>query len=470
MTSGTTGNAKLCAYNAENIYYQIRDSVKEITTCKPIQAHYNGELKLLMLLPLYHIFGFIANFMWFTLMSRTFVFLKDLKPQTLLSTVKRHKVTHVFAVPLVWNAIYKEAIKKIKARGEKTYQKALKGLSLSINFGKLGKMLTKSAFSEVRSNIFGDSIQFCITGGGAIKKEVLEFFNGIGYHLTNGFGMTEVGVTGVELSTLAKERVLGSIGKPFASVQYKINEKGELTVKSKGMAYKILVGDKTLITDYNEFFNTKDLAKIENDRYYLCGRVDDLIVAETGENINPELVESKLLSPLASGVCLFADKLNTPTLIVSVENRLSPASFKKLQEETAALLEENNLQTQIKKVVFVSDALMEKGDFKVSRKKIATKYNNGFFTVINPLKMEEENSEILSATEEKVISIFASVLNINKEQISKEHNFFTDLSGSSLEYFTLVDEIGLAFNKTITQKEGEPLLTPNDFCKYLNEN
>lgn len=470
MTSGTTGNAKLCAYNPENIFYQICDSGNTIKICPPIQKHYRGELKLLMLLPFYHIFGFVAIFMWFTFMGRTLVFLKDLRPQTLLSTVKRHKVTHVFAVPLVWNSIYKEAMNKIKARGEKTYRKALKGLKIANGLGKFGDLFSKMAFKEVRENIFGDSISFCISGGGAIKTEVLEFFNGIGYHLSNGYGMTEIGVSGVETCMSKKERNLGSIGAPFAHAEYKINDKGELTVKTKAMAFKILVGDKTLTTDYDEFFNTKDLAKIENGKYFLCGRVDDLIIAETGENINPDLVECKLLSSLASDVCLIQDGQGTPTLIVSVEKAISKSDFKKLCQETTALIEQNNLSAQIKKVLYVSDSLMEDGDFKVSRKKIAKKYNEKAFKFLDLSTTEEVSTEKLNEREEKIIAIFAKVLDIPKEKIKKTQNFFTDLGGSSLEYFALIDEISLEFNKTITQKEGEPLLTTEDFCKYLNEN
>lgn len=470
MTSGTTGNAKLCAYNPENIFYQICDSGNTIKTCPIIQNHYQGQLKLLMLLPFYHIFGFVAIFMWFTFMSRTIVFLKDLRPQTLLGTVKRHKVTHVFAVPLVWNAIYKEAVKKIKARGDKTYQKALKGLKIANNYGKLGVLFSKIAFKEVRENIFGDSIQFCITGGGQIKREVLEFFNGIGYPLANGYGMTEVGVTGVETTMSNKQRNYGSIGSAFPHVKYKINENGELLIKTKAMAFKILSGDKTFVTDYNEFFNTKDLAEIKNGKCYIHGRVDDLIIAETGENINPNLVEEKLLSPLSSGLCLFADKFNQPILIVSAEKTISDKDFNTLRKETTALIEQNNLSSQIKKVLYVYGSLIEDGDFKISRKKIAQKYNDGHFTFINANKAQNILQETLSEQEAQVIEIFAKILNLNKAQIKKNQNFFTDLGGSSLEYFTLLDEISITFNKTILQKEGEPLLTTEDFCKYLSEN
>ena len=101
MSSGTSEKVKLCSYTAENFYYQLCDSQEIIKNCSAIKKHYKGQLKLLTLLPFYHVFGFIAVYLWFGFFSRTFVFLKDMYPQTLLNTVRKHKVTHIFAVPLV---------------------------------------------------------------------------------------------------------------------------------------------------------------------------------------------------------------------------------------------------------------------------------------------------------------------------------------------------------------------------------
>ena len=117
MSSGTTDNVKLCAYTSENFFYQILDSGKIIRQCPKIKEHYEGELKHLVLLPFCHVFGFIAVYLWFGFFSRTFVFPKDLNPDTIQRTVKKHKVTHIFAVPMVWDAVYKAAIAKIKEIG-----------------------------------------------------------------------------------------------------------------------------------------------------------------------------------------------------------------------------------------------------------------------------------------------------------------------------------------------------------------
>ena len=57
MSSGTSDHIKICAYSANEFYYQIHDSYDIIRKCDLMKKHYHGELKLLAFLPFYHIFG-----------------------------------------------------------------------------------------------------------------------------------------------------------------------------------------------------------------------------------------------------------------------------------------------------------------------------------------------------------------------------------------------------------------------------
>ena len=161
MSSGTSGHVKLCAYSAEEFRCQIHDSYHIIRQCAPAKKHYDGYLKQLCFLPFYHVFGLIAMYIWFAFFSRAFVQLNDMAPQTIVNTIKRHKVTHIFAVPLFWETVYDQAVKTIKNRGEKTYQKFQKGMKLARRLRgmpALAEAFSKAAFKEVRENLFGESI------------------------------------------------------------------------------------------------------------------------------------------------------------------------------------------------------------------------------------------------------------------------------------------------------------------------
>jgi len=462
MTSGTTGNAKLCFYNGENFYYQVKNSMDIVYACPEIAKHYQGQLKQLALLPFYHVFGFTAVYLWFGFYSRTFVFLKDLSPKTLLGTVRKHKVTHIFAVPLVWESFYKEAIKKIKARGEKTYKKVLKGVKLANKFN----FVSKNAFKQLREQSFGQSICFMISGGSGIKQEVLSFFNAIGYHLANGFGMTEVGITSVEISKKNKILNSGSIGQPFRTVDYQIDDNGELLIKSTARACKIIQGDVTNVTDYDEWFNSHDLATEVDGRYFINGRKDDLIICENGENLNPELVESKIIIDGADGVCIFADKDGVPTLLVSATKCYSVEAFKKIEEKAILALKQTQLDSLIKKIAVTPDKLLDDNDFKVSRKKVAKKYADGRISSITP---SNPTLATLNALETEVANLFKEVLNYDGE-IGIDQDFFTALNGSSLDYFALLESVKTKYNVVLPIEEGKTLTTVKDVCDFLKNN
>ncbi|MBR6469918.1 MAG: AMP-binding protein, partial [Lachnospiraceae bacterium] len=106
----------------------------------------------------------------------------------------------------------------------------------------LSRAFSRIAFRELRENIFGDSIRFLITGGSFIDPKVLAFFNGIGYRLANGYGMTEIGITSVELSPKRRWLCGGYVGAPMTHAEYRVDENGELLVRGKVLARYILDG------------------------------------------------------------------------------------------------------------------------------------------------------------------------------------------------------------------------------------
>ena len=112
-------------------------------------------------------------------------------------------------------------------QGEKSVKKLQKGLKICTtiqNILPFGTEISKKIMSEVTDKLFGKSVMFCINGGSYLRDEALYLLNGIGYSLHNGYGMSEIGITSVELGRTPKERNKNSIGKPFDSVEYRINE------------------------------------------------------------------------------------------------------------------------------------------------------------------------------------------------------------------------------------------------------
>ena len=465
MSSGTSEKIKLCVYRGANFADQIEDSTHIIATCKQSKKFYKGSLKLLAFLPLYHIFGLSAMYMWFGFFARTFVFLKDYNPDTILRTVKKHKVTHIFAVPLVWNKIYDTFYKKLAERGEKTVKKFNRGYHISRALG--GGLFARLAFKEVRDNIFGESVRFMITGGGAISPEVLSFFNTIGYHLANGFGMSEVGITSVELSARARARNSASVGQPFSHVEYRVDDTGELLVRGSSVASKILCAGETRTLSV-QWFHTGDQARMEGKRFFLLGRRDDMLVGADGENINPDWVESRMLIPGALGLCLVGEERageTVPVLVVQVNSFATENKLAKIRECAEAELTSLSLAASVRNIVLTDTPLLRENDFKVNRRRVREALVKGELHLLTEADAAAHRSEDMLFC--RMRAIFANALGKEECEIGDDMHFFFDLGGNSLDYFAMVSAVQGEFNVSFPVTTDGSLSTVREFCLYI---
>ena len=439
MSSGTN-SVKICAYTSAQVVPIIENSAYVLKRNKTIKKHYNGELKLLTVLPFYHIFGFEAVYLWFAFFSRTFVLLKDLSPATIRNTIIKHKVTHVFAVPLFWNSVKNKAVAEIKARGAGTVKKFEKGMTISAKLGNslLGKKFRKVAFGEVREKLFGESLLCAISGGSPISKDTLEFFNGIGYPLVNGYGMSEIGITSVELSSKYKDIVGCSIGKPFPSVSYKI-EDGVLYVKGKSVASYVIDGDKKIPLE-NEWYKTEDLATEKKGKYYLSGRKDDLIISVTGENLNPNSIERKLSVDGVEEACLIGGVDGAlPVFLVYLGKKTNENLVNDITGRIKIAMEKNNLVSQIGKIQAVDEPLIKGDEFKLNRKRIKSDYYDG--RLKTPEKSVGRPSGKADEITEKVREYFAIALGKDASEVGYNADFFLDEGGTSIDYFALITKL-----------------------------
>ncbi len=470
MSTGTSSRVKVCSYGAKEFASLVSDSAYIIRACAQIKRHYKGELKLLTFLPFYHVFGLIAMYIWFAFFARTFVHLNDLEPATILNTVRRHEVTHIFAVPLFWERIYDTAERTIAQKGEATLKKYRKGIALAHKLEAcppLARAFRRTAFSEVREQIFGDSVLFMITGGSPIRQEALAFFNDIGYHLTNGYGMTEIGITSVELSMRARQRKTASVGKPLPSISYRISEEGELLVRGASLASAIRQGS-TVTLRGDDWFHTGDLAECVDGTYRILGRTDDLILLPNGEMLNPNLIEPHFHMPGVSEVCLInaADGgAVRPTLILSVDGMGTKEQMAAMDAAVTEKLKAAKLDTQITGVVTVVGSLLGPHDFKVNRAAIARRYAAGELLTVAEATARGVAAE--SDLEIRVASVFAASLGMDPAEVSMDADFFRDCNGSSLDYFAMISALKETFGLPFSETDDIDLHTVRGICRYI---
>lgn len=471
-TSGTSMKQKICIYTGKEIYQQILNSEYAIKNSKEIKRRYKKQLKQLAFLPFYHIFGFIATYFWFTYFGCTMVFMKDYHPSTILSTVKKHGVTHIFGVPMLWHTIENSIKKEVKARGEKTekkFNKALKTSNKLLSSCKpLGKLFVKLAFKEIRNQVFGNSVRYCISGGSYIRNSTLETINGIGYLLRGGYGASEIGITSVETSGKPSILNKNGVGVPFPSIQYKI-EDDTLFVKGKSTCHKIIEDGKEIVPE--EWFNTNDVARMEGGMYFIDGRRTDLIISESGENINPDLIESRF-NPNLEGLndfCVIGlgeAHNEASSLIVSLPLDCSDVQFEEIKSYFYEENEKMSRTFRVKSFYFTYSPIKAATAIKVSRAKLKKDINDKK-VVISPFdEFTKKSMSKQNELEKQIISLFAEILGIDVNKIQPDSHFINDLGGSSLDYFALLTLLGERFDIKVGEEE-TPRYTAKDIAEYI---
>lgn len=474
-SSATSMNEVICFYTGLQISEQILN-FKDIIKREPRMAkHYKGELKQLAFLPFYHIFGLFAVYFWFTFFGSTLVFLRDYSAQTIQNTCRRHAVTHVFAVPALWHTVEKSIISAAKDMGEHKYnemQKALKFCTKLQNiFPRIGPSIAKSIMGEITDKVFGKSIIFCINGGSYIKDSALELLNGIGYCTYNGYGMSEIGITSVELRRKPKWRNQNSIGMPFTSVEYKIDDEGILLVRGSSLCVKKLKNGKE--EKFDGWFRTGDKMECRDGSYYILGRESDVVIGENGENINPDLIEklftlnnAKALSVLG----LDGENGQELSLVLEVGEFVSQSAIDELRANAYAINDTLDKACAIKKFYFTNDNLCPPTAIKVSRQQLYKKIKDGEVTLIPFSSMKSssgttEDSKLSLAVKE----IICEVLKAEPEKVHSDTHIFYDLGATSIQYFSILSALSEKFSISNYKKTDTYCYTLKEICEYIEK-
>lgn len=474
-SSATSMNEVVCFYSGYQIAEQILNFENIIKLEPRIAKHYKGSLKQLAFLPFYHVFGLFAVYFWFTFFGRTLVFLRDYSSDTIIKTCKKHEVTHIFAVPVLWHTIEKSIISAAKEQGDKKYNKLMRGIkfttALQNLFPSFGSELSKSIMSEVTDKVFGKSIMFCINGGSYLKDSSLKLLNGIGYNTYNGYGMSEIGITSVELGRKPKQRNLNSIGKPFSSVEYKLDENGVLLVRGSSLCTKKLINGEEQVL--NEWFYTGDNMECRDGSYYILGRQGDVVIGENGENINPDSIEKLFHLPeskLHSVLGLDGDDGQELSIVVQVNEFISDEKLSKIRNDVYKINDTLSSTSSIKKFYFTTDDLCPPTAIKVSRSQLVKKIKNSEVVLTSFADMKSSSAATEdSPLAEKVKAIISQALDCDINHVEYTSHIFYDLGASSIQYFTILTRLSEEFNVSNYKEDDKYCYTTKDICEYLEK-
>mgnify|MGYP002520540895 FL=1 len=326
-TSGTTGKAKGVMLSHENFTSNIWGAYNFYKV--------HSDDVFLSILPLAHTYELSIGLLYPFAYGACVVYMdKKPTPSALKAALPMVRPTVMLTVPLIIEKIYRGVIiPKIKK------SKTLLWFSKHFN-----KMFCRMAGKEIL-RYFGGRLKFFGIGGAPLDKTVEEFLYKARFPYYIGYGLTECAPMLAGCSY--KNTKPGCIGYPFTDMDLKLvnvnpqTGEGEIVAKGPNIMmgyYKDPERTKEAFTE-DGYFKTNDLGAIDKKgRFMIKGRLNNMILGPSGENIYPEEIEKVIKNE--EGVAEAIVVQRNKTLIALIE--LSDGVVKDINKFKDALLSKVN--------------------------------------------------------------------------------------------------------------------------------
>src|SRR6476661_9045393 len=289
FTSGTARPPKSGVFFHRNLTSMVSmlSSVFDMTTSDGV----------LSVLPLHHTFEFSTGFLTPLSRGAQITYLPELTSDALARAIKNGHVTGMVGVPALCELLHRRIKNRLYERSEwigKTADNLIQANAwlrdnTPLNFGQV-------LFYPIHEGL-GGRIRYFISGGSALSDKIQRDFQGLGFTILEGYGLTEA--SPVLTVTRPENRMLaGTVGKSLPGVEIRIAEPdasgvGEVIARGPN----VMVGyfgneEATKQTLIDRWLYTGDLGRLDDDgNLYLVGRSKDIIVDTNGKNVYPDEVK-----------------------------------------------------------------------------------------------------------------------------------------------------------------------------------
>lgn len=279
-TSGTTGKAK-------GVMLAHRCFTGNIWGAYHFYEVHSDDV-FLSVLPLAHTYELTIGLIYpFTAGACVAYMTKKPTPSALKEAMPVVRPTTMLTVPLIIEKVYKGVvIPKVKK------SKTLSWLNKHCN-----KLFCKMAGKEIL-RYFGGRLKFFGIGGAPLDKNVEEFLYKARFPYYIGYGLTESAP--MLAGCTYKNTKPGCIGYPFTGMDLKLDNvnpqtgEGEIVAKGPNIMMGYYKDPERTAEAFTKdgYFKTNDLATVDKKgRYIIKGRLNNMILGPSGENIYPEEIE-----------------------------------------------------------------------------------------------------------------------------------------------------------------------------------
>ncbi|MBI4271014.1 MAG: long-chain fatty acid--CoA ligase [Candidatus Rokubacteria bacterium] len=403
-TSGTTGPPKGVMQTHANHIAAVNAS-RQATPVEEGWVH-------LLFLPLAHSFARLEAFLGVA-HGLTTAFAENL--DKVAENLRETRPHFICSVPRVFEKVYAKILAGVEA-GSPVKQKIFhwavavgrdvsrhqqRGQPVPAGLEMKRKIAHKLVFGKLHAAL-GGRLEFAVSGGAPLARDIAEFFHAAGILLLEGYGLTE---TCPALTFNRRDHYkFGSVGQALPGVELRIAPDGEIVARGPNIATRGYYKQSQATSDVFErdgWFHTGDIGAIDQDGFLtITDRKKDLIVTAGGMNIAPQNIENLLKAdPFISQVMVWGDRRPYPVALITVNPEelekfarqqgllASDAAVlvkhPKLVERVGRTVEEKNTHLQsyakIKKfAVLPGDFTLDGGELtptlKVKRKVVSQKY------------------------------------------------------------------------------------------------
>ncbi|MET8654016.1 MULTISPECIES: AMP-dependent synthetase/ligase [Nocardia] len=298
-TSGTTGPSKGVEITHRNVLAQIIALVKG-----PLPVGLDD--RAISYLPAAHVADRISGHSISLLTGILITTVPD--PREIAVALPDARPTVFFGVPRVWQKIKAgidgklateaSPVKKALAQwavetGVAAARADLSGKGRGLVLGAQYKIADALVLSKLRHALGLQNLKVAASGAAAIPPETLEYFLGLGFAVSEVWGMSET--TGVGTFTELDKPRPGSVGRAVDGLEIRLGEDGELLVRGAIVTpgYRKQPDKTKEALDSDGWLATGDVATIDADGYVrIVDRKKELIINEAGKNISPTNIEN----------------------------------------------------------------------------------------------------------------------------------------------------------------------------------
>ncbi len=300
-TSGTTGPSKGVEITHTNVVAQIAALTRGALVA-------DLDSRAVSYLPAAHVADRISGHCLNLFTGVTLTCVPDARE--IAAALPDARPTIFFGVPRVWQKI-KAGVDAAIATESSPVKKALARWAIGVGVatararlagGNGGPLLAAQhrvadtlVLSKLRTTLGMDELKVASSGAAAIPPETLEFLLGLGFTVSEVWGMSET--TGVGTFTELDKPRPGSVGRAADGVEIRLDSDGELLIRGGIVTHGYRkMPDKTAeAIDDDGWLHTGDIATIDGDGYVtIVDRKKELIITEAGKNISPTNIENSV--------------------------------------------------------------------------------------------------------------------------------------------------------------------------------